>query len=354
MTYPKILINTEKIKNNVSTLVNLCEEYNLSVSGVTKAFSAHNDIVEAYVQGGVKYLADSRVENLEKLKDFNLPKIMLRLPMISEVDSVVEFADISLNSEIETIKALSKAAIEKNKVHKIILMMDLGDLREGFFNEDELYQGVEEILKLTGVELIGIGTNLTCYGGVVPSKEIFQRLASIKEKINENYNIELEIVSGGNSSTIHLLGKEELLGINNLRLGEVLLLGRETAYGNPVQGTHSDAFELEVEIIELKEKPSIPTGKIGRDAFGNVPSFVDRGVRKRAICGIGKQDTDFDTIHPKDKDIIILGASSDHLILDVSDSKKDYKVGDTIKFSIEYLSLLRAMTSEYITKEISN
>lgn len=354
MTYPKILINTEKIKNNVTTLVNLCEEYNLSIAGVTKAFSAHKDIVEAYVQGGVKYLADSRVENLEKLKDFNLPKIMLRLPMISEVDSVVEFADISLNSEIETIKALSKAAIKKNKIHKIILMMDLGDLREGFFNKDELYQGVEEILKLTGVELIGIGTNLTCYGGVVPSKEIFQTLTSIKEKINETYNIELEIVSGGNSSTIHLLGKEELPGINNLRLGEVLLLGKETAYGNPVQGTNTDAFELEVEIIELKEKPSIPTGKIGRDAFGNVPSFVDRGVRKRAICGIGKQDTDFDTIHPKDKDIIILGGSSDHLILDVSDSKTDYKVGDTIKFSIEYLSLLRAMTSEYITKEISN
>lgn len=352
MTYPKMTINFNTIKNNVNTVVKLCKEQGINVAGVTKVFCGNPEIAKAYIDGGVSYLADSRIENLIRLKDLDIPKIMLRLPMKSEAHKIVEYADISLNSEVDTIRVLSESAMEKGKVHKIILMVDLGDLREGYYDEESIFDAVKEIIELKGTKMIGLGTNLTCYGGVIPTKEILDRLAKLENEIEEKYNIELEILSGGNSSTVHLLTDNKIDRLNNLRLGESLVLGTESSYGEQLPGTSNDAFILQVEIIEVKEKPSVPTGKIGRDAFGNVPTFIDRGVRKRILCAVGKQDVDFGTLHPVDEGIIILGGSSDHLILDSSDSKVNYKVGDIIEFRMSYVSILRGMTSEYIAKEI--
>lgn len=352
MAYPKVTVNLSTIKNNTKTLVDLCGKRGISVAGVTKVFCANTEIAKAYVQGGVEYLADSRIENLIKLKDINIPKLMLRLPMISQAEEIVEYADISLNSEIETIKALSEKALEKNKIHKIILMVDLGDLREGYYNKENLLLAVEEILTLKGVKLLGLGTNLTCYGGVIPTRENLNILSEIAEEIENKHGIDLEVISGGNSSSIYLLEEDNIEGINNLRLGESIVLGGETAYGKKIEGTKDDAFTLQVEVLEVKEKPSMPTGEIGKDAFGKTPTFEDRGIRKRIICGVGKQDTEFDALFPKDEDLIILGGSSDHIILDGTDSKTDYKVGDIIEFRMTYVSILRSMTSDYVDKEI--
>ncbi len=351
MSYPRVEVDLKKLEYNTKSLVNICRELDIKVAGVTKVFCGDPEITKAYVNGGIDYIADSRIENLIKLKDVKLPKILLRLPMISEAEKVIDYTDISLNSEIETIKVLSKKAVEKNRKHKIILMIDLGDLREGYFKEEELYAAIEEILELEGVELIGIGTNLTCYGGIIPREENLGRLVELKNTIEKKYNINLEIVSGGNSSSLHLIFDKKMPeGINNVRLGESLVLGRETAFGKNIEGLYDDVFTLSVEVIELKEKPSIPIGEIGMDAFGNVPTFTDRGIRKRMICAIGKQDVSLDDIIPLDKDIIILGGSSDHLLLDVTDSKIEYNVGDVIKFKLSYGGILSTTTSEYVKK----
>ncbi|NLW22074.1 MAG: alanine/ornithine racemase family PLP-dependent enzyme [Tissierellia bacterium] len=353
MGYPKVEVDLNKIRHNVKSMVELGKKYGIKIAGVTKVFCGHPEIAKAFVDGGVSYLADSRIENLIKLKDFDIPKILLRLPMISEADKVVEYADISLNSELETIKALSEKAVEKNKVHKIILMFDLGDLREGYYDEEEFYEVAGEVLKLEGIQLIGIGTNLTCYGGVIPNEENLGRLVNIARNIEEKYNIKLEIISGGNSSSLHLLLKGKTIeGINMLRLGESLVLGLETAYGNRIENTYNDAFQVVAEIIEVKEKPSVPTGEIGRDAFGKVPTFVDKGIRKRMLAAIGKQDLQLDTLIPVDEGVSILGGSSDHLILDGTDSSINYKVGDKIRFNLSYGGVLGAMTSEYVKKDI--
>ncbi len=354
MAYPRILIDTKIIENNVKVVVNLARQHGIKLAGVTKGYCAYPEIVQAYVDGGMAYLADSRMDNLKRLTKFNLPKIMLRLPMISEVDELVDYADISLNSELATIKALSEAAIKKNKIHNIVLMVDLGDLREGYFDVEDLYKDIESILELKGVKILGIGSNLTCYGGVIPDSNTINRLTQIKEKIEKIYNIELDIISGGNSSSLHLLKDKELRGINHLRIGESFIFGTESGYGEQLEGTNCNAFKVQAQIIEIKDKPSVPTGKIGKDAFGKTPTFVDRGVRKRILCAIGKQDIDLDTLYPYDEDLIILGGSSDHLILDAQDSIHNYMVGDILDFNIHYVSLLRAMTSEYIQKVVIN
>jgi predicted amino acid racemase len=350
---PRLEINIKKVQHNTKVLADKLKKHHIEIAGVTKVFCGLPEVVEAMIEGGVKYLADSRIENLFKLRDKQVKKWLLRLPMQSQVREVVKYADVSLNSEITTIRKLSEEAVKANRVHGIILMVDLGDLREGLW-QDKVEEAVQEILKLEGVKLIGVGTNLTCYGGVIPNRDNLGKLVEIAEKLEKRFDIELSIISGGNSSSLDLLEKKGIpKRINNLRLGEAIVLGRETAYGNPIEDTYQDAFQLIAEIVELKEKPSLPIGEIGMDAFGNKPIFEDMGIRKRAILAVGRQDVNPDSITPTDDKIRIFGASSDHLIIDVTDTDRDYKVGDEISFNIEYGSLLRLATSEYIYKKLN-
>jgi predicted amino acid racemase len=141
-------------------------------------------------------------------------------------------------------------------------------------------------------------------------------------------------------------------GINNLRLGESIVLGRETAFGEQLEGFYDDVFVVKGEIVELKEKPTVPIGEIGMDAFGNKPEFKDRGIIRRAIVAMGRQDIDPDGFRPIDESISILGGSSDHTIIDVTGSKRIYQVGDVVSFKVDYGCLLRAMTSPYVEKVI--
>ncbi|AOT72843.1 ornithine racemase Orr [Geosporobacter ferrireducens] len=349
---PRIEIDLSKIRTNTKILTDRCKKAGIQVAGVTKGFCAVPQIAEALVEGGIAMLADSRLENFDKIAHIPLPKILLRLPMISQVEKVVSLVDISLNSELSTIKKLSEESLKQKKIHKIILMIDLGDLREGIWN-NQVIETIEEIVNLDGIKLIGVGTNLTCYGGVIPTKNNLGLLADFAKEILEKFQIQLEIISGGNSSSLYLLDREEMpKSINHLRLGESIVLGRETAFGEAIPGTYQDAFRLVAEIIELKEKPSVPIGEIGMDAFGNKPVFEDRGIRKRAILAVGRQDVSVNNLIPKDEKISILGASSDHLIIDVTDSSKEYAVGDEVSFNIEYGALLQLMTSEYVYKRI--
>lgn len=349
--YPRLEISLDKIRHNAETLVRLCRRRGIRVAGVTKAVCGHALIARAMVAGGIDAIADSRIENLKRLCDIKLPKMLLRLPMISQASEVVKYADISLNSEIETIRALSAEASLQERTHQVVLMFDLGDLREGIMDQSEMLRIVGDTLPLKWITVAGIGANLTCYGGVIPTKANLARLVELRGTIERGFDIKLDIVSGGNSSSLHLVERETMpVGINQLRLGEAIVLGRETAFGRQVFGTHADCFKLIAEIIEIKDKPSIPTGELGLDSFGNRPSFVDRGTRRRAICAIGKQDVVPESIVPDDRDIVIVGASSDHLILDVTQCQRAYHVGGLVSFKVTYAAILSCMTSEYVSK----
>ena len=351
--YPRLVIDLKKVKNNLDRITEMVKGSGSSLMIVTKGYSADMEIFKILDGSDIDYLADSRIQNLKKYEGAKKERVLLRLPMNSETDEVVRYADISLNSELKTIKNLNESAKRQNKIHKILLMIDLGDLREGIFfkNEDEIYHTVEEVLKLNNIELFGLGVNLTCYGAVIPKSDNLSILVEIARKIEKKFDIKLQMISGGNSSSIYLIGRKELPeGINNLRVGEAFLLGGETAYSQKLEGFYDDAFTLEAEIVELKEKQSVPIGETGVDAFGNKPVYEDRGIIKRAIIAVGRQDVDPDALDPTDSKIDILGASSDHLILDISKSDMKYKVGDIVNFKLSYSSLLRATTSGYVDR----
>jgi ornithine racemase len=349
--YPNVTIDLIKLKENCIKMIDLCNFQGIDIiMPVVKVTAGDKKIAEVFVESGYKYLGDSRIQNLQKYYDLPVKKFLVRIPMLSEIKEVIAYSDISLNSEIETIEALNKEAKLQNKKHEIIIMFDLDDLREGYYYKDPYLDEISKILKLENIILKGIGTNLTCYGGLVPSRLILNRLVDIKDNIETNLKIKLEIISGGNSSSIYLFGKNEIPDeINSLRLGESIFLGKETAYQNEIKGFNYDVFSFEAQIIECKEKPSYPDGEISINSFGEKPIIEDKGLMKRAILAIGKQDVIIDNITPIDDKIQIIGASSDHLIIDITAT--NYKLGDIIEFKVNYPGLLHLMNSDYVYKK---
>lgn len=316
--------------------------------GVTKAMCGEPRLAHLMVKNGLNFLADSRISNIKRMvADGVKAKFLLLRTLQSEVASVVQYADISLNTELSTIRALSKAAEEIRTCHKVILMIELGDLREGVMPID-VNHVVRSILKFNGIELVGIGTNMACFGGVKPDDRKMRQLSSIAIDLEKRFNISLPIISGGNSANYNWFTSSNNLGrVNNLRLGESILLGRETLDKEPIPELFTDAFSLTAEVIESGFKPSMPYGETGLDAFGNTPVFEDQGQLRRAILAIGKQDVRTEGLLPP-ADMRIMGASSDHLILDTDN--KSLKVGDTVSFGLNYGSLLSAMNSSTVSK----
>lgn len=349
---PRLDIYLDKIKNNSENIKALCLKHGIKVVGITKGCCAITEVGQAMIDGGINILGDSRIENLKVLKKVELKAetMLIRIPMLSEVDRVLDWADISLNSEISVIKSLSQKALKRKIVHRIILMIDLGDLREGIMPDDAL-QMVGEIRKLPGVKLIGLGANFCCVSGVMPTRKNLTKLVELTEEIENNFHINLEVISGGNTSVLKLVENDIIPNrINQLRIGVGILLGQDDVRLRNIAGTYQDTFILTAEVIEVKEKPSLPRGEIGRDAFGEVPVFQDLGIRKRAILAIGKQDILLNSLVPLEKEVKIVGASSDHLIIDITDFKEEIKVGDEVKFKLNYPALLSVTTSKYINK----
>jgi ornithine racemase len=346
---PRIEISLSQIRHNARVLSELYGQKGISLMGVSKAVLGDPSIALAMIQGGVKFIADSRIANIQRMKNAAVStQFVLLRTALSQAESVVINADISLNTEIETIAKLSHYANIHHKIHQIIVMVELGDLREGVLPGD-LAQFIKKILALPHIKIIGLGCNLACYGGVKPDDRKMNELSELTKAIEQEFHIDLKIISGGNSANYEWYESTRGVGrIDNLRLGESILLGRETTNRKAIPGLYTSAFKLIAEVIESKAKPSLPYGEICQDSFGNIPIFQDRGVRRRVIIGLGKQDTLISGLTP-DHDLEILGSSSDHLILDSKNC--DLKIGTEVAFNLDYGGLLAAMTSPFITKQ---
>lgn len=379
MSYPVLRIHRDRILHNAESVTRLLKGQGIDWFGVTKVVCAEPSVASAMLAGGAMGLADSRVSNLERLREagFDCPMMLLRLPMPGEAARVVAAADLSLVSEAETLRALDSASASMGRRHGVVVMVDVGDLREGVWPPEEgvaLAALVDETMQ--NLELVGLGVNLACYGGVIPDRTNMGRFAAVVRATRERLGRDLKIVSGGNSSGLPLAlegtaqgGTRGIPGeVNSFRVGETVILGRNVIDRSPFPGTRQDAVEVVAEIVELKVKPSVPIGDRGQDAFGMVTAFPERGPRLRAILAMGRQDTVPENLTPCLSGAEILGASSDHLIVDLTGTLPPgtdlaagtvptgcpVTVGGTLAFWPGYGALLASATSSYVGREICN
>ena len=286
-----------------------------------------------------------------------MPLLLVRIPMMCEIEDVVRYSDISLVSERETLNTLNEEAKKQNKTYGVVLMYDLGDLREGVFLKEELIQLAQYVeYEMGNLYLEGIGSNLSCYGSVAPSNENLSQLAEAATEIEEKLGRRLNIISGGGTTTLPLMVSGGVpKKINHLRIGEGINNTQDLPlyWNTNIEGLDPDVFILKAQIVELNEKPTHPIGQLLVNAFGDLPHYDDRGIRKRAIVALGNQDLgDSSRLVPRDKDMQVMGASSDHTILDIHDCKKQYKLGDIVEFNILYQAMLMTSLSDYVQKKI--
>ncbi len=352
LNYPQLDIYLKKIEENAAKLNKQLAEKNIQLTAVVKGFAGDLKIFKVYQKAGIKSIADSRIENINKFREAGYQDeiMMLRIPMASEIEEIVPQIDISLITEAKTAELISKAAAAVDKIIELIIMVDIGDRREGILAEnlEELAQKIE---KLPGVKLKGIGTNLGCFAGIIPDQKNTRHLITLKNKLEDQLGRQLDILSAGNTATLRLLEDQQLASeISNLRLGEAVLLGTDIINESLITGLNHYNFRLQAEIVELKEKPSNPEGEMAFGGEGRGQIIEDKGLRQRAILAVGKQDIDYHGLYPELEGIEVLGASSDHLITDITDAAQNFEVGDILTFKINYSAMLRAMTSPYVTK----
>jgi ornithine racemase len=324
----------------------------VDVVAVTKVTCGTPEVARAMLAGGAVALGESRLENIARLRDagIDVPIWLIRAATPELADDTVRLAGVSLASELVSVRALDRAAAGRGKRHAIVVMVDLGDLREGVM-PDELPSFLDAVAAMEHVDILGLGVSLTCYGAIVPTRENLGELAMLTADAERRLGRKL-LVSGGMSSTIDaaLIG-DMPAEVGTLRVGETILLGVSTVTRQRVLDLHTDAITLSAPVIECKVKPSMPRGIGAQDAFGGVPVFEDRGLRRRAICAIGRQDVAPEGLAPLDPGVQVLGASSDHLILDVEDLHVPPVIGEALTFVPNYSATLRLFTSPYVVKE---
>lgn len=355
--YPILEVNLKKLSNNVKNIKKICSENDIEVTGVIKGCNASYEVTETFVRSGCQSIASSRIDQLKQLKTQGIQAetMMLRLPMGCEIHDLVEYVDISLNSEKQTLDQINTVCALKNKKHKVILMYDLGDLREGVWHDDDFMALCEYVEALPFVELLGIGSNLGCYGSIRPTFLNLSKLVHIAETVETRIGRRLDVISGGATSSLPLVLKNQMpKRINHLRIGEGILLARDLKeyFQCDVDFLHDDTFTLQAQIIEIQHKPSFPEGEIYVDAFGNRPHYENKGIRKRALLAVGKQDFgDHDKLLPLNKNIEIVGSSSDHLIVDITLSEEHHTIGDVLDFNMFYQSMLYLSISHDVQKK---
>lgn len=357
MAYLKLY--REELKHNFKFLDQLFKENDIKWGITTKLFCGNRAFLNEVIDLGIGEMHDSRISNLKVIKgiDPETVTIYIKPPPKDIVRDVVKYADISLNTELATLHELSEEAETQDKVHKVIIMIEMGDLREGVMRED-LINFYEKVFRLPGIEVIGLGTNLNCLHGVMPDGDKLIQLALYKQIIELRFKKEIPLVSGGTTVTIPLLLRNQLpSGINHFRVGEALFFGKNLFTDGVIEGMSDRVLELYTQIIELSEKPKVPMGELGVNPQGRTTKVVEEDVGKtsyRAIIDIGVLDIQPNYLVPVDDNITISDASSDMLILDVGSNPNGYKVGDTIRFKLKYMGALGLMSSDYIEKKVED
>jgi predicted amino acid racemase len=355
MYMPTLEIDLRKLEENARTEKALLANSGIEVMAVNKVFDGCIETARAVFNGGITVIAESRTYNLKKIRDIGCTTCLLRSPCLSEIRDVVRYADISLNSEPVVLRALSQEAQRQGKTHQVLLMVDMGDLREGiwFTEYPKILEAINLISELPGLALYGLGTNFNCYGTVLPTVKNGNDFLALASRLEQDSGLPIRRLSAGNCTSYHLLDKGIWpRGLNHLRIGGLHEFGIEYVdmkyldefhhSAKPVEKACSDMYILEAEIIELNSKPTVPVGELGVDAFLQAKTFIDHGIRKRALLAFGRQDVPAENCVPCDDNITILGQTSDHTLVDIEDCQRPLVPGDVVRFELDYTGLLMA------------
>ena len=287
--YPQLEFDLALLRSNADAVISRCRGMGIRVCGVIKGVDGMPEAARVLRAAGAAELGTSRLEQVAKCRAAGVPGpwLLIRIPGLTELPDVVALCETSLQSEWPTLLALEEECLRQN-------------------------------------ELVGL------------ARQVEQRIGR-----------KLEIVSGGATSSFTLVHWGTMpAGVNHLRIGEAILLGKDLQVDWGIRDMdylRMDALTLRAEVVEVKDKPTYPIGEFAIDAFGRKPVYEDRGIRRRAILALGRADVgELESLIPREPGLTVIGGSSDHCIVDVEDCPRRLQVGDIVEFSLCYSHMLYA------------
>lgn len=346
--FPCLNVHLDRLRHNAQQVIDRCRAQDIQVCGVIKGCEGMPPVARVMRGCGAAQIGTSRLEQVARCRADGVegPFLLIRIPGLTELADTVALCDMSLQSERTTLDALEKECQRQDRTHSVIVMADLGDLREGFWDKEEFVSACIHVERdLPHVHLSGVGVNLSCYGSIQPTPEKMKQLLALAHRVEDAIGRKLEIISGGATSSYTLVHWRTMpKGINHLRIGENILLSNDLQnlwHISDMDYLRTDTFTLTAEVIEVRDKPTYPQGQFCIDAFGRKPVYEDHGIRRRALLALGRADVgELESLIPLDAGITVVGGSSDHCILDVTDHPRPLQVGDTVSFKLCYSHLL--------------
>jgi predicted amino acid racemase len=350
---PRIIENIEKI-DHLMKIQNKTWSLVVKVLGqneaILKEVLRHPAVLQTHSIGVSQWRA------LKLIKEINpqLRTLYIKPPSIRNAQNVVKYADITFNSSFLTLQALDAAARKQGKIHKVIIMVEMGELREGIHREG-LLDFYRKVFELPNIEVIGLGTNLGCMTGIQPTYDKLLQLVLYEQIIEATFQRKLELVSGASSITLPLLSEGKLpAGVNHFRIGEAAFLGTSPLNDKPFLELRTDTFTLEANIVELYRKSNTPDGILTDSGVGEVKLDAKQEESVHALADFGALDVDPRKLIPKDKSVHFFGNSSDLTVFDLGENPSHYETGDILKFRLRYMAVAQLMNAGFVDKKIAD
>jgi predicted amino acid racemase len=360
-------VNLPAINENIERLNALMQKYKKQWSLVVKVLGSHRDTFVKLLQSSalseVHSLGASHWHTLKLIKELDPEKrtLFIKPPAISNLKNIIKYADISFNSSASTIQSLNDEAGKRGIIHKIIVAVEMGELREGI-HRDRLVEFYERIFNLPNIEVIGLGTNLGCMHGIRPTFDKLIQLTLYKQIIEYKFHRSLPLVSGGSSIALPLLEIDKVPEeMNHFRIGEAAFLGTSPFYNKRFDDLRTDTFEFETNILEIYKKENIPDGEITDAAIGNTvlektdikdSILFDSGRSFKAVCDFGMLDVNANHLKPFNDKVKFFGNTSDMTVFDMGEEHPGVRTGDVLRFQPDYTAVANLMLAKYVEKRI--
>lgn len=349
---PILRIDAAKLRSNLAYVKAECDRRGVALMGVVKGCHAHPGICRLFAEAGIAALGAARVRHAAPIAAAGCAPWMVALPPVHRAGDVARSFPVSFNSEAATLEALSAAAGAARVRHEVMLMVEVGDLREGVM-PGQVVEVARRCLELEHrfFGFKGLAAHFGCMSGLIPTPDSVGRLIHAAEAVQAALGRRPEALSVGGSDFLRLVEAGPLHpGITQVRMGYAMLLGKhpDSLDGHP--RLVRDAVLFEAEVLEVKDKPSMPFGITGINAFGERLSFVDRGVRKRAVLGFGALETESRGLVPVLPGMELIGVNSNYSVYDVTDCPVEVLPGQRLRFRMNYKALAQAFHSGLVDK----
>ena len=353
-----IQVHVPRIVKNIKKLNDYMDKHGKEWTLIQKVLGSNKDVLKELLKSKeIKRLhsvGDSHLSGLKAVKEID-PSIVtmyIKPPAIKYVENVIKYADISLNTTFNTIEVLNEEAKRQGKIHKVIIMIEMGELREGIVRENIL-EFYGRIFELENIEVIGLGTNLGCMYGVEPTYDKLIQLCLYEQLVEARFNKKMGYISGGSSITLPLIGNKKIpAGVNHFRIGEAAFLGTSPLNNKKFRNLSTATFHLKANIVELYKKDNQPDGKISEGNVGHTAELEIDSRSHRAIVDFGSLDVDPKNVSPRSKGIKFFGNSSDMTVYDIGSNPKNLKAGDVITFNLSYMAVAKLMNSRFVDKQV--